>query len=144
MIVRLIKSLYGLRQAPKLWYHFFAGQIAKFGFRCSSEFDCLFIRTEPTLVFIVVYLDDLPIIGTNSEIASVKSQLENIFTVTDLGLCSYLFVISIIRKHGGIFLSQQSYTAQFIKAAGTNYCAPAKSPLSPHHPLYGRREPLTR
>ena len=142
-IVRLVRSLYGLRQAPKLWYQFFAREICKLGFRRSSVSDCLFIRSDPTPVFVIVYVDDLLIIGSDSEVTKVKSELKEIFTVTDLGLCSYFFGISIIRKPDGIFLSQKAYTEKLIEAAGMTNCKPAKSPLPLHHPLYAKRETVT-
>ena len=93
-------------------------------------------------MFVIVYVDDLLIIGSESEVTKVKSELKEIFTVTELGLCSYFLEISIIRKPGGIFLSQKAYTKKLIEAAGMTNCKSAKSPLL-HHPLYAKRETLT-
>lgn len=78
------------------------------GFRRLSVSDCLFMRLEPTSAFLIVYVFDVLIIGTKWEIARFKSQLKEIFTVNDIGPSSYLLRISIVRKRGSTFFSQQA------------------------------------
>ena len=41
-IVRLLKSVYGLRKAPKLWYEYLYKELMKLEFRRSSSSECLF------------------------------------------------------------------------------------------------------
>lgn len=110
-IMWLIKFLYCIRQGPEICYQYFSKEVVKLGFRRSSVFDCLVIRSEPTYEFIFVNVDDVIIIGTKLEIAWVKSQLDEIVT----GPCSYLLGVLIVRKHGGVFLSQQAYNERLIR-----------------------------
>ena len=59
-IVKLRKSLYGLRQAPKLWYQLLSKFLCQNGFRRSKMNDCLFIKKSDTgEVYLLSYVDDL-------------------------------------------------------------------------------------
>lgn len=141
-VVELVKSLYGLRQAPKLWYAFFAKQIFRIGFRRSLVSDCLFIREGPNPVYIIAYVDDLLVFGPDSAVADVKSELVKLFTVTDLGECNHFLGIKVERKQNGVFLSQKAYTERIIEKAGMANSKPVKAPLTLGHPLYDQRVPL--
>lgn len=85
-IVKLLKSLYGLRHAPKLWYKHFSEEVTKLDFQRSMASDCLFISNLPSgRAYIVVYVDDLLIVRCKQAVAKVKKLLADIFTITDLG-----------------------------------------------------------
>lgn len=58
-LVRLCKSRYGLRQAPKLWYQELKNILRHHGFEQSAQSDCLFVLKGSKHVFIVAYVDDL-------------------------------------------------------------------------------------
>ena len=77
-IVSLKKPLYGLRQAPKLWYQHFSNnsELPKLGYRRSKSSDCLFIadgKSGPG--YIVIYVDDLLFIGDLQTVKEVKQSL---------------------------------------------------------------------
>ena len=75
-IVKLRKSLYGLRQSPKLWYGHLAATLGRLGFTRSKVNDCLFSRvTRTEAVHLLVYVDDLLIVGTADAVAQVKKEL---------------------------------------------------------------------
>ena len=74
-VCKLVKSLYGLKQAPRAWYEKLTEHLLKLNF---EQFDLddatLFIKkVERSVVYLVVYVDDLLMIGNNeSYIASIK------------------------------------------------------------------------
>lgn len=105
--------------------------------------DCLLNCEGPNPIFIVVYVDDLLVIGSSKSIEEVKKKLSKLFSVIDLGPCTCFLGMNIIRKPNGIFISQNSYTERLIEAAGMFDCNPTRSPLPLHHPLYEERKPST-
>lgn len=60
--VELVKSLYGLRQALKLWYEHFAKAVTSICFKRSRTVDCPFIKDGPNPVYIVLYMDNLVVV----------------------------------------------------------------------------------
>jgi len=59
---RLLRSLYGLKRAPKLWYEMLSSHLKAMGLRNSETSPCLFtgvlIPGEPP-VFVGIYVDDI-------------------------------------------------------------------------------------
>lgn len=59
----LKKSLYGLKQAPRAWYHKLIDFLIKMGFVTSqADHSLFFFHKDYTLMFVLVYLDDIIII----------------------------------------------------------------------------------
>lgn len=96
VVCKLNKSLYALRQAPCAWFDKLASTLLSFGFvnACSDSF--LFIRCSDTsTMYILVYVDDIIITGSDSAtIASIK-LLHNQFALKDLGPLHYFLGIHV-------------------------------------------------
>lgn len=136
-IVRLVKSLYDLRQAPKLWYMLLCKALQDYGFKCSTTSECLFVgKGFDEQVHILVYVDDILIVGSAKPFLHAKKVLCNLVTVTDLGECSYFLGVKIERTVKGLFLSQKAYTERVIDLAGMAKAKPGKTPLPLSHCLY--------
>lgn len=143
-LVRLIKSLYGLRQAPRLWYQCFAEAVLGLGFKRAESSFCLFVKETPTgAIYVIVYVDDILIIGKPDGIRETKDEFKKLFTVTDLGVCHYFLGMKLDYSTDGLLLSQSGYTERVIEAANMVQCKPARTPLPLSHPLYEKREPTT-
>lgn len=99
----LIKSLYGIRQAPKLWYQFFAQAVKGIGLRRAQSRNCLFISSGPNPVYVIVYVDDLLTLGPKEAVHEIKGKLSQFFTVVDLGPCFFFLGINIIRDTNAIY-----------------------------------------
>ncbi len=59
---RLIRSLYGLRRAPKLWYEKLRSHLHSMGLKCSNNSPCLFMGTlidGEAPIYIGIYVDDI-------------------------------------------------------------------------------------
>ena len=67
----------------------------------------LFVKkVEKTIVYLVIYVDDLLITGKNeSYIASMKKELKKGFEMTDLGHLHYYLGIEVIQKPRFKFVS---------------------------------------
>ena len=67
-LIKLNKSLYGLKQSRRMWYNGLSEYLIKEGYKNDSICPCIFIkRYGSKFVIIVVYVDDLNLIGTLKE-----------------------------------------------------------------------------
>lgn len=91
LVYRLIKALYGLRQAPRAWYAKLNKCLEDLGFvRCPYEHAVYTKKNGDELLIIGVYVDDLLVTGTKlSAIEEVKAQMTNRFDMSNLGELSY-------------------------------------------------------
>ena len=87
----LHKALYGLKQAPRAWFERFISQLLHIGFCASTADGNLFIlRHGSSIVFLLLYVDDIIIIGNNSSFVSSVIKLLGVdFDLKDLGLLHY-------------------------------------------------------
>eukprot|EP00955_Chlamydomonas_euryale_P114376 366274-Chlamydomonas_euryale.AAC.2 len=58
--LRLKKAIYGLKQAPKVWWETLLAELQRDGFRPSIADSCLLVKySDKGKVFILVYVDDM-------------------------------------------------------------------------------------
>ena len=97
MVCRLNKFIYGLKHARRAWYAKMDSFLLSVGFtRCHSDSNVYILRSDDAHLLIFIYVDDLIIIGITSFIIdSVKTSLQDRFSMTDLGLLQYFLGIEI-------------------------------------------------
>jgi hypothetical protein len=80
-VLRLIKALYGLRQAPRAWYAKLDASLALLGFQRSASEHAVYVRgTSARRLIVGVYIDDLVITGGNAaELSQFKEQMKSTF-----------------------------------------------------------------
>ena len=88
---RLFKSLYGLKQASRQWNIKLTTPLIDLSFIKSNRDYSLFTkRKENKLVVVLVYVDDLLITGSDSNmIHETKTALHHAFKIKDLGELRY-------------------------------------------------------
>ena len=90
MVYKLKKSLYGLKQSPRLWYHKFHKIISSFGFVMNPFDECIYHKFSGSkYIFLVLYVDDM-LLATNdlNLLRDTKKFLSNNFEMKDLGNAS--------------------------------------------------------
>ena len=93
---RLKRAPYGLKQAPRAWYTWIDSYFTGLGFSTSEVNPNLYlIVVEGKLLMIVIYVDDLILIGDELLILSCKEDLEKEFEMKDLGLLHYFLGLEI-------------------------------------------------
>ncbi|KAJ9557116.1 LOW QUALITY PROTEIN: hypothetical protein OSB04_011730 [Centaurea solstitialis] len=112
-VCKLLKSIYGLKQASRRWNLHFDERIKEFSF-AKSEFEpCVYTKFSGSIVtFLVLYVDDILLIGNDvPTLQSVKSWLSKCFQMKDLGEAAYILGIKIYRNRSKrlIGLSQSTY-----------------------------------
>ncbi|KAJ9535097.1 hypothetical protein OSB04_un001824 [Centaurea solstitialis] len=118
-VCKLLKSIYGLKQASRSWNLHFDERIKEFGF-AKSEFEpCVYTKFSGSIVtFLVLYVDDILLIGNDvPTLQSVKSWLSKCFQMKDLGEAAYILGIKIYRNRSKrlIGLSQSTYIDKILK-----------------------------
>ncbi|KAJ9547335.1 hypothetical protein OSB04_019878 [Centaurea solstitialis] len=118
-VCKLLKSIYGLKQASRSWNLHFDERIKEFGFTKSEFEPCVYTKFSGSIVtFLVLYVDDILLIGNDvPTLQSVKSWLSKCFQMKDLGEAAYILGIKIYtnRSKRLIGLSQSTYIDKVLK-----------------------------
>jgi len=87
-------------------------------------------KTDHGIVIIVIYVDDLIIIGDNdADISNLKKLLKQKFEMKDLGELHYFFDIELIQFPKGIWLLQRQYALNKLSEYGMTGYKPISIPL---------------
>ena len=134
MVCKLKKSIYGLKQASRQWYHKFHQLVISFGFEINDVEDCVYHKFSGSkYIFLVLYVDDI-LLATNDIglLHETKRFLSKNFEMKDLGDASFVLGIQIQRDHsqGILGLSQKSYIEKVLKRFGMHDCKPGDTPVS--------------
>lgn len=99
LVCKLKKSLYGLKQSPRMWYQKYDTFVLSLGFVRSKADHCVYYKIDGDRILIIaLYVDDMLFIGnTKSMISDLKSQLCMKFEMKDLGLANYILGMEIKR-----------------------------------------------
>ena len=87
MVCKLNRSLYGLKQASRVWYQKLDAALQEMGFVRTRCDHCVFVWKKGTSHLIVpVYVDDLTIVAkTKADKDAIKAELSRRFKLRDLG-----------------------------------------------------------
>ena len=131
-VCKLVRSLYGLKQAPKQWHEKFDSILVSNGFHVNDSERCLYSKFHDNKgVFIILYVDDMLIMGTSLDIVkSTKTFLMSKFDTKDMGEADVILGIKIIRRQNDIILSQAHYVESILRKYGHFDDKPVKIPLS--------------
>ena len=65
-VLKLLKNIYGLKQAGRLWNQMLDKKIRELGYKQSSVDMCLYYKiTKNTLILVGIYVDDLLVTSNN-------------------------------------------------------------------------------
>ena len=106
-VCKLLKSLYGLKQALKQWHEKFNQVILSDGFSLVNVDKWVYTKSiDNEYVIISLYLDDMLVFSTSmNAIYNTKRFLASKFDMKDMGETSVILGIKIIRKDYGIMLT---------------------------------------
>jgi hypothetical protein len=105
--VKLIKSLYGLKQSKRMWYNRLKEFLLNKCYSNNDDCPCVFIRKSSTgFCIISVYVDDLNIIGTELDINEARDHLKTEFEMKNLGKTKFCLGLQLEHLPTGILVHQ--------------------------------------
>jgi hypothetical protein len=133
-VFRLKKSLYGLKQAAKVWNDTLNLELGKIGFKQCETDKCLFVLCEQNeLCYLLVHVDDM-LLASKSEkfIETTAEKIGKCFQIKSLGNIKHYLGIDVLRDGFGHFMiCQTPYIDKIIKTAGLIDAKLSKFPLDP-------------
>ena len=126
--LKLVKSLYGLRAAPKLWVNHSTEAFKKLGLTQSKFDPCLWYGPD---IMIVQYVDDCGIAApTKERVDEFVNELKKLdFELTqESSFSEFLGIKFEHHKDGSIECTQSGLIQKTLKAAGMENCNPNAVP----------------
>jgi hypothetical protein len=154
LVCKLVKSIYGLKQALKVWYKVINAFFKRQRFAKSTYDLAVYIQRDlpgsedaglPPLI-VVIYIDNLVIIRPKiTQIEQLKKALKQTFDITDLGEIKNLLGIQIKRLNNrSLFLHQTQYITDLIQRLRINEARPVNVPMAakvvPSDTLFNQKE----
>ncbi|CAI7734818.1 unnamed protein product [Closterium sp. NIES-53] len=133
-VCKLLKSLYGLKQSPLLWYSALNAVLTGAGWSKSQVDEALYFKVgdDGVVCWVLVYVDDP--LAASSSTAMLKELLEAAFELREISLVEKYLGLEIVRDRSArkLWLHHQSYVDKvrrhFIDEEQT--CRRPKTPVS--------------
>ena len=99
LVCKLKKSLYGLKQSPRMWLQKFNTFIRGLGFTRRKAYHCVYFKLiGDRVIYLVLYVNDMLLVGNDKEIIQdLKTQFSSKFDMKDLGAANYILGVEIKR-----------------------------------------------
>ena len=124
LVMKLKKSLYGLRQSPRNWFGMMDHHLAKIGSRPLQSDPCIYVFEDDTgFAILTLYVNDVLLLGANKQLLNkLKKQRMDRFEMM-LGM-------NVARDHkkGKITIDQKDYTEDIVEHFGMSGCNPVFTP----------------
>uniref|UniRef100_H3H7X3 Uncharacterized protein n=1 Tax=Phytophthora ramorum TaxID=164328 RepID=H3H7X3_PHYRM len=130
--LELVKAIYGLKQASRVWNETFDEFMCSIGFQVSAFDPCLYIKVvDGHCVLVLVYVDDVLITGSSPELISrTKTDLKTRFEMTDSGKCAFVLGIELVDgPDGSVTMCQRRYVDDILKRFAMDECKAVVSPV---------------
>jgi hypothetical protein len=128
----LLKSIYGLKQASRIWNELFTEEIKGLGYIQSAADPCIFIKYDNNgnpIAFIGIFVDDCIVIGGEIQINEVRTSLMKLFKMHDLGPLKFALGIKFDQDGSSIKMSQSLYVDNLLEKFGMQDCRIVDTPL---------------
>ncbi|KAH7460370.1 Retrovirus-related Pol polyprotein from transposon TNT 1-94 [Phytophthora ramorum] len=134
-VCKLKRSLYGLKQSPRMWNQTIDDFMLKLGFKKCESDHCVYLKRDgQDMIFVALYVDDLVLASSNDELLeSTKHALSKRFEMTDLGELEYFLGMEIKndRDSGKVTVRQTKFLKSILTKFGMQDSKPVKTPQDP-------------
>ena len=115
LVLKLLKALYGTKEAAKLWYNHFKGILESYGYIKSELDKCVFHKTndDGTLASILIHVDDGIVLADNMKdldllLQNLNRSFEGKFTHT-IGKVHKYLAMRITQYDGYVIIDMTNY-----------------------------------
>jgi hypothetical protein len=135
VVCKLDKSLYGLKQSPRVWFGRFCKAMKAYGYiQSDSDHTLFFKRNCGKITILIIYVDDMIITGDDQEgIEQLEKRLSKEFEMKNLGGLKYFLGIEVAKE--GISLSQRKYVLDLLAKTGMLDNKLIDTPIMQNHKL---------
>ncbi|GKA93201.1 zinc finger, CCHC-type containing protein [Tanacetum coccineum] len=129
---KLIKSLNGLKQAPKQWHQKFDEVVLSNDYLLKQADKCVYSKFDETGkgVIICLYVDDMLIFGTDQvQVGLTKEFLSSRFSMKDMGEADVILGIRIKHESNGMAISLSHYIEKVLNKFNYFDCTPVSTPI---------------
>lgn len=128
-VCMLHKSIYGLKQASRLWNIKLNSVLYDLGLQQSKTDSCVYYNKEKD-TFIAVWVDDLILFtGQSSTRNLIKEKLKQKLEMKDMGPISQCVGLNITREGDKIMLDQEKYIKEILARFRMSDSKPVKTPF---------------
>ncbi|KAF5378035.1 hypothetical protein D9757_011525 [Collybiopsis confluens] len=133
-VCKLERSLYGLKQAGRVWNLTLDSSFKELGFTRLLSDQCVYIRrSQKGIVIVAVHVDDMSIFASSDELMTeTEVQLESKFSINKLGPLRQLLGMEIRQTEDSIILTQTQYLTRILDRFGMTDCKPVATPMDTH------------
>lgn len=125
----LKRSLYGLKQASRMWNITFDRFLKDQNLNVSTSDSCIYYQVSPIIV-VVIYVDDGIICAERRQDAErIMRSLEHRFEIRELDLTQYRG-LQIERDAEGIVIHQSTYVQKILKEFAMHQSAAERNPIA--------------
>ena len=130
-IIHLKKTLYGLKQSPRVWQTKLQDLLKDLGYQPLISDSAVYINLKERL-FVITFVDDYIIIGLNKKnIKALKVQLRLKYVIKNQEPAFSFLGVEILRDKANklLYLSQRNYILEVLKHFNFNNSKSIKVPL---------------
>lgn len=135
LVCKLLKTLYGIKQAPREWNAEFNEAIVALGYsRCVSD-SCVYVKRSRTggVIIIPVFVDDVFPVCTTADLAEMTADLKVLmqkYGIKELNDVDVVLGMRVTRDRANrtIVLDQEVYIRKLLGSYGMTDCNSAETP----------------
>ncbi len=135
-VLRLRKTIYGLKQSSRKWYEKLTAALATLGFAALEKDHAVYrLVTGSDIIILAIHVDDCTITGSSpSLIIKIQDRIGQLFKITLLGPISWLLGMEIIRDRAArtISINQTLYIDSVLQRFNMEDCKPSAIPMDPN------------
>ena len=128
-VMKLQRSLYGLKESGRLWYHTIRDHLKKMNFTINRFDPCIF-KHEKDDILLLLYVDDCLVASKDTtKVKEFIKRINETFEVKETSLEDFLG-FSIRLKEDKIYISAETYIHKTLREIGLSESNPVLTPVA--------------
>ena len=132
-VARLLRSLYGLKQAARVWNKLLHRKLVAAGYLQLISDSAVYIRRTKNVTILAIHVDNVMSFGNaKSSLDDARAELHRIFEMKEEDP-NWVMGFKLIedRGEGTISIDHSLYIEAVLRRFGMEECNPARTPLDP-------------